>query len=61
MPEGSLFSDAETPENFAEQVVGADFAGDPSECALGEAEFLGEKLKVAALRRRRGEVDGGFA
>jgi hypothetical protein len=41
---GPSFSDAELPENFTEDLVGGDFAGDGAEVVEGFAEVLGEEV-----------------
>ena len=40
-----LFANAELAEDFAQEVVGGEFAGDGVEGVLGEAEFLGEEVQ----------------
>ena len=46
-----LFSNAETAEDAAEQFIARDFAGDLAERALRIAEFLGDELARATLRK----------
>ena len=40
-----LLPDAEASENLAEQLIGADPAGDAAQCIVGQPQFLGEQLE----------------
>jgi len=46
MPESLLFSDTESTENLAEQIVGGVLAGDRPQGALRQAQFLGEQFEL---------------
>ena len=54
--EGSLLSDAEAPEDLAQQIVGSEFPGDRSQGQLSQPQFLGEQLEPRQLLARRFEV-----
>lgn len=57
--EGLLLSDAEAAEDFAEQVVGGEFAGDGVEGFLGKAEFFGEEFGAGNFGGGAGQVFAG--
>lgn len=51
-----LLSDAELAEDHAEEVVGAEFAGNFRERFLSQAQFFGEEFQVHSACRRSLQV-----
>ena len=55
-----LFSDAESAEYFAQQLVGGKSAGDRSECALGKAQFFRKQFELRQLAACLGKMFPGL-
>src|SRR5688572_15986829 len=56
-----LFSDAEPREDFAQQIIGAEFASDAAERRMRQAQFFGEEFPARRLARGGRQVGGGLS
>src|SRR3989338_11405280 len=52
-----LFSDAEPAENLTEQIIRCEFPGNLAQCALRQAQLLGEQLRAGHHGPRLGQVE----